>query len=675
MMCDTKGLEKKPFRHMRISFLFPVLILLAALWLGGCAKDSGVSSVAEPERSSAALVTEVPETTAAIPETSSEAATPVPETTTTIQEPTTTAQETTTAEPAVAPSESTTAIPETTELIPESTPALPEDSALIRRRGGDPAGEIIDLLPLPEIPYERPDMEGLFADMDALAVQVGTTDDVRAVINAYKDINQRMTYVRTMYSLAAFRYSQDVTGSYYGGEYDYLSSQIVIMNQKRNELLYAMGDSPLRSRLESAYFGRRYFEYNGKEQNEAYLELIMREEDLIDQYRKLMAVQEVTFQGETKSLNEWLESESAEVRGGVQAARMKEYHEPLGRLYLELVKVRHQIALSRGYDNYLSYAFKGIYYRDYSPARAGEFYERVKTHLVPVLKELYEQESDSALPASLLEDPMGHLAAAAEEMGGSIWEAYRFMDAYDLCDAEPSPTKREEAYTDYLREYELPVIFLNPTLFGVDLALPHEFGHFVDSYLDYGQSSPNEINEAISTAMEYLAIAYDPLLNQEERMESLRAVLESKVMQYIGWECAYADFEGRVYERNPEELTLEELDEMYFQCLEDYGLRSSYPEEIARGSWIRVRHFFEYPEYVLSYCVANIISMQIINLEAINPGAGLESFLRLVEGGSPWAGVDAITRNVKLQSPFASETLKQIADFLREALELPSEEE
>ena len=131
MMCDARRLEKAPSKRSYISILFPLIILLAALWLGGCAKDSGVSSVAEPERSSAALVTEVPETTTALPETSSEAATPVPETTTTIQEPTTTVQETTTTEPAVSPSESTTAIPETTDPAQESTPALPEDSALI----------------------------------------------------------------------------------------------------------------------------------------------------------------------------------------------------------------------------------------------------------------------------------------------------------------------------------------------------------------------------------------------------------------------------------------------------------------------------------------------------------------------------------------------------------------
>ena len=639
-MLLMKRNDEKTQRRNRGGLLLAAYLLAIALCVGGCGKDP--AATAEPVTASPTPAASVQEATTTLSETTPT----VPEPATTVPEPITTASE-----PAT--------VSESTTVAPESIAADLESQEFVRRRGGEPNGEIINLVPLSEMPYERPDIEGLFVDMENLAEEVKTATDVQIIVNAYKDIHERMTHVQTLYALAEFRYSQDVTDSYYSDEYDYLSAQSVVMDHKHNELLYAMAASPLRAGLESAYFGRRYFVYNGKDQSESYRELTRREEELLDQYRDMRAAQ--------------IESESEEAGDGAKAAYVQAYHEPLGQLYLELVKVRHQIALSLGYENYQSYAFKGIYYRDYSTARAGEFFERVKTYLVPVLKALYEQDPELnqiAFPASLREDPIGHLASAAEGMGGIIWEAYRFMEAYDLCDAEKSPTKRRTGYTEYLKEYETPIIFLNPTLFVDALSLPHEFGHFVDIYLNYRHKGPNEIGEALSTAMEYLATAYDSSLDQENRTAGLRAVLASKVIEYIGWQSAYADFEARVYEEDPKDLTLEGLDEMYYQCLQDYGLQTSYTEEVARGSWIRVRHFFEYPEYVLAYSVANIVSLQIIRLEANDPGAGLEAFCRLLER-SPWAGVDIIAKNAKLQSPFASETLEKLAAFLREELDLP----
>ena len=663
VLFDTIHSEREIHNIMKKKSL---LILICLFLLCACGKQPPAETTGtQPVTTVAETTTVAPETTTAVPETT----TIIPETTTPIPETTTTAAETTTAAP-----ETTTAIPETTTAAPETTPAVPEDQALIRRRGGEPGGEIIDMIPLPEMPYERPDMEGLMADMDALAKQVETATDVPTIVKVYKDIRERMTHVQTMYALAEYRNHLDFTDSFYSAEVEYLSAQNVEMNYKHNELLVAFANSSLRAGLERAYFGRRYFDYNAKEQkDETYLELTRLEEELCDQYREMTAAPAVTYQGETKSLNEWLEAESEEVRDGAEAAYLQAYHEPLARLYLELVRVRQQIAHAVGYDNYLSYAFKGIYYRDYSPARAREFFERVQTYLVPVLETLYELNPNLHqidFPASLREDPLGQLAAAAEAMGGIVWDAYRFMDAYDLCDVEASPTKREGGYTDYLRAYEVPFFFLNPASDSSGRGTAHEFGHFIDVYRNYRQSGPNEISEAISTAMEYLAIAYNSSLNQEEREAGLRAILLYKLLFNVGRQCALADFEAQIYEKNPEELTPEDLDEMYYQCRQAYGLKDSYPADVQRGAWITVEHFFEYPEYVLSYSVANIISLQIIRLEMQNPGAGLEAFCRLLER-SPWAGVDIIAKNAKLQSPFASATLEQLAEFFKETLELP----
>lgn len=54
-----------------------------------------------------------------------------------------------------------------------------------------------------------------------------------------------------------------------------------------------------------------------------------------------------------------LVGELAAVRNGV-----------LAPIYLELVKVRNQYAASKGYDDYVQYAYQTVYGRDYTPEEA-----------------------------------------------------------------------------------------------------------------------------------------------------------------------------------------------------------------------------------------------------------------------------------------------------------------
>lgn len=622
-------------KHPRITALLLALALLLSLF-AGCAEDSVTSTTA-----------------ARISENSSQSDS---------------ASEPITAEPTTAAQE--TAAPETVKV-------------LVRYRlGADygPAhnGEKISMLRLAEMPYVHPDVEQLAADFDSLSMQAMTSDDADALLAAYFDLEYRYMQFGSMYALAEFRYSMDTTDSYWTQEYDYFVSQSPILWDKEAAMLRALAASPCRSELERLYDGF-YFDYYsdyGENANTDYMELQAQENELLRQYHALTGASSVSYAGETKLLNDWQKSDSVEIRDGAYSAYIEQYHDRLGTLYLELVRVRQKLAAAVGYDSYIDYVYD-TFGRDYTPTDAKEFLSDVRTNLVPLADALYERDPALHLGYSdaLDQDPVTLLGTAAEKMGGPVLEAYRFLAAYELYDLSPTPEKRDVSYMTYVAEYEAPIIFINPLKHpDVYSTLSHEFGHFVDCYVHNGLYDDTETTETFSQAMVYLALA-NAELPEDEKAEALRMALTELLLERIIERCTYADFELRVYAEDPETLTLEKLDAIYEQCCLDDGHRVPYPEGVRPLSWVRDDYFFDSPGYVISYPCSAVASLQICQKEAEKPSDGVAAFCRLLNYADGWYSFQYALPAAGLKNPFAQKNktnpLVEIAAFLKEALELP----
>lgn len=115
----------------------------------------------------------------------------------------------------------------------------------------------------------------------------------------------------------------------------------------------------------------------------------------------------------------------------------------------------------------------------------------------------------------------------------------------------------------------------------------------------------------------------------------------------------------------PEELTLDQIDAIYGQCMADYGLVDPDRVDSVCMNWIAYHHFFDFPVYVISYCSSAVASLQICRLEAEEPGAGVAAFCRLLNRthGNKFA---AVLAEAGLDSPFESATLEKTAEFLKE---------
>jgi len=546
------------------------------------------------------------------------------------------------------PAESSTVAPEATDQeTAESTDGV--EIPVRMQNGGDLSflpEEPLSIPKLSEMEYIRPDADKLIADLDALTEKVPGCSDTEALLTEYYPIAVQISNFGTMDSLAYFHYCMDMSDSYFADEYNYCEEQGDIAGEKENALYAAFAASPCRDELEKAYFGEGYFldydDFNAVD--ETYFDLKKQENDLVSQYFQLAAAADYT-----------------------NSREIKRDHEANGQVFIELVKVRQKIAKAKGYENYMDYSYACDYKRDYTTAQAREYLDGVKEHLAPlmqnsqIIRQYYSDWNES--------QAIEMLSAAAEQMGGPIWESFRFMSGHELYDVSYSQNKMATGYTSYLENYEAPYLFVDPSSKDLLTCLFHEFGHFTDWYRNYGIAGDYETGETYSQAMQYLAFAYAEPFSDDARASNLRATLSDLLVYSILREGAYADFELQVYELTPEELTVENLDAIFGQCMKDYGLAGLNDLKFQKNYWSVYLHFFDFPGYVISYSDSAVVAMQICRLEAENPGAGVDAFCRLLNRthGKKFA---AVLEEVGLDSPFEEATLEKTAAFLKDAFHM-----
>ena len=264
---------------------------------------------------------------------------------------------------------STEAPPETANTEPVSMePIDPNDEALIRWQNAGqkdylPDGAL-EMVRFSEMEYRRPDVEQLYADFDALIQEAKQSGDAASLLEDYYELYSRYISFYSMDTLANIRYSLNTADSYFKSEYDFCQEQTPNVEEKLEALNKALAASPARDQLEEEYFGSGYFEqYDDYEvyTNPEYLRLSQEEAALLSEYRALTADMQVSFQGETKPLDEWLETDDYSTYIGALQAYYDSYNASVGELFVRLVKVRQQLAAALDYDSYADYSFDVTY--------------------------------------------------------------------------------------------------------------------------------------------------------------------------------------------------------------------------------------------------------------------------------------------------------------------------
>ena len=490
--------------------------------------------------------------------------------------------------------------------------------------------EPIKIPKLSEMEYEHVDTTELIEQLEAFTEKVPEYTDVKALFEDYYKVYKLYVEFQTSWVICYLRYAQDMTSDYYVEEYNYCNEQSDIVSEDFSELYAAFADSPLRDELEEKYFYKGIFDdYEGYEgASEHYFDL--KDEEAALEMKYLAYTTE----------DYWLD-----------------YYDQIAEIYIELVKVRQEIAKERGYDNYLDYAYKEVFARDYTPEQIKTFLESVKEYVVPLTKEIYA--SGNTYASQISKELAGMLSDAAKEMGGPIAQAAEVLTTYELYDMGYSDKKRSIGYEWYIPKYEVPMIMGNTDSYET---FCHEFGHFTDDLYNYDEGADTDTAEIYSQAMEYLAMSYTSGINAEMKKTYLKETLASALNSLIR-ACIGGDFEMQIYTLDPEELTPSKIEEIYRKSQVDFNGFAD------RKDWIFTHHYFDFPVYYISYGTSVIPSMLIAKAEYTEKGAGVEKFCKLLNRtyGKHFL---AILEEAEINNPFEEATVKEIAEFLKEYFKL-----
>ncbi len=515
--------------------------------------------------------------------------------------------------------------------------------------------------------YERPDVDGMIAKIDHIEEVCDTLsyDELTVLLD---EVYTDYWHFDTMYWLADTKSCTDVTDQFYYDECVYLNAQSPVIDRKLDEMLYVLAASSHCDRLDEEYYGGNYLIYYTGESsyNDELVALYQREAELILEYQTLMGAPTIEIDGETVYVEDYL-NEYAEDSGKYYKATelyYEKYGTLAGEIYVELIKTRHQIADMLGYDSYIDYAYED-YARDYTPDDVREYVSTVCLGVVPLYLDMYYSGElyNYYMPGSLTpEENQAALREACREMGGKVWEIYQYMERNGLFDIEVSGVKANMSFQTYFEDWQAPFILLDASGTLDDYTgFAHEFGHFIDAYVNYNSYITTDASESCSQSMEFLAIIYSSYLGTDSE-----TVKEMKMMDMVtlyAEQGAYNAFEEAVYAIPADELTPERIRQTAHDIYMQYGLLVPGDDPMYDNMWIDIPHFFSNPFYIVSYIISNDAAFQIYEMELEEPGRGIDTFIALCDRDWDLNYLENM-ENIGLDASFSTERANAIVNTI-----------
>ncbi|MEE2912589.1 MAG: M3 family metallopeptidase, partial [Planctomycetota bacterium] len=220
---------------------------------------------------------------------------------------------------------------------------------------------------------------------------------------------------------------------------------------------------------------------------------------------------------------------------GVAERRLQD-RDKIDGMFDNMVKIRHQIALNAGFDNFMGYMFAEKHRFDYTPDDCTAFHDAIEQTCMPIIRKLEEERKsaldiDHLMPWDTTVDPHGHAPLkpfdTADELIEKSSKLFHRMDAalggmfdsmrdggYSL-DLASRKGKAPGGYQACRDRQRIPFIFMNAAGLPRDLdTMIHEAGHAFhsmlckDEDLVWYRSSPIEFAEVASMSMESMAYPF-----------------------------------------------------------------------------------------------------------------------------------------------------------------------
>ncbi|WP_316827192.1 M3 family oligoendopeptidase [Pedobacter miscanthi] len=369
----------------------------------------------------------------------------------------------------------------------------------------------------------------------------------------------------------------------------------------------------------------------------------------------------------------------------------------LNILFDELIKLRNQVALNAGFENYRDYMFQALGRFDYTPQDCYDFANAIEKEIVPILKEQAEKRREalgldvlkpwdlevsvSGKPAlkpfnngeELIDKSIACFNAIDEKLGSKL----ATMKANNLFDVESRKGKAPGGYNYPLAETGAPFIFMNSANSLRDLTtMVHEGGHAIHTFLTAGlelndfKHCPSEVAELASMSMELISMDnWNVYFDNEEDLNRAKKEQLADVLKTLPWVAVIDQFQHWIY-TNPNH-TAADREETFKQIYNRFGAGfadwTDLQQQFGNG-WQKQLHLFEVPFYYIEYAIAQLGAIAVWKNYKENPEKALEQYLAALSLGYT-KPMNEIYETAGIKFDFSAEYVKELAGFVKSELE------
>ena len=548
-----------------------------------------------------------------------------------------------------------------------------------------------------DMPYERPDLEAAKAAMTEVTEALKNAKSYEEAKAAFLREEELSAHFATMFCLSYIRHSIDTRDSFYDGEQQFFNSAMPEMAEYQQLFTMAMLNSPFRRDFEEEYKGPMFLnaEIELKSFSPEIIPEMQKENELTQEYEKLLASAQIPFEGEIYTLSQLIpfKTDPDDARRlaawKAEGKWFKDNQAELDRLYDELVHLRDAKGRKMKYDGYTQLGYYVMGRNCYGKEDVEKFREAVVRYVVPLADRLYRKRAkdlgvqyplnfaDAALsfrsgnprPQGSPDDILAAGLKFYTELSPQTGIFFKQMMDYGMLDVLSTEGKQAGGYCEDIPDYRMPFIFanFNGTQGDVEV-VTHEAGHAFADWLNR-ERIPASYNwptmegcEVHSMSMEFFAEPWAEDFFGGDADKYRYSHLASAI-EFIPYGTMVDHFQHVVYEKP--EMSPKERHAVWKELLGVYmpwmRLDGDIPFYADGEGWQRQHHIYSLPFYYIDYCLAQTVSLEFwAKIQKSLPDAWEHYMAYSRQGGS--ATFTELLQNAGLDSPFDGETLRAVCE-------------
>ena len=545
-----------------------------------------------------------------------------------------------------------------------------------------------------EFPYKRLTVDSQNALMEDWLVRFKDAESAADQITVLEEVDDASREYASYVSIASLNFSRNINDEAAKSEKDYYDSIGPDIQEVYNKLDQAVDASRFKAELTEKWGATflKKIEMDLKTFDPKIMDMLRKETDLRNEYTKLTAGAKIEFDGKSYNLaglGPFHTHEDRDLRKRSYAARFQWFEENADEfddLYDTLVKLRHEIATTLGYNNFVELGYLRMGRSDYGPDEVANFRKQIVDHVVPIVTRLLEQKKailgldhlyfydginfkeGDPKPKGTPEELVSGAQDMYHELSKETGEFFDIMVNEELMDLVNRDGKRPGGFCTSFPKYDRPYIFSNFNGTDHDITvLTHEAGHAFQCYSSRNQPLVSylwptmESAEIHSMSMEFFTWPWMERFFKEET-DRFKYKHIAGSLSFLPYGACVDHFQHWVYE-NPEATPKDrknkwlELESIYLPN-RDYD-DIEFPK--SGGIWQGQLHIYQMPFYYIDYTLAQTCAFQFWIKSVENREKAWDDYYRLCKAGGslPFTGLVELAG---LELPFKDGCLKSVVN-------------